>query len=120
MTDTARAERLIATLTRLDGIVVDLQRACAEAVTDIEALGRAAHRAGGKAGVDALLAAISVDSLYGSIRQRLLGVGLEQLLQRTTSAVSGEWVASVTSKLRRVVPDTVAPDPLTERKTRHD
>jgi hypothetical protein len=100
MTDArARAEDLIARLQRIDGLVIDLQRAITEAVADIEHLGRAAARDGGKAGVDQLRAAISAEGLPAFVRQRMCGVGLEALLQRTTSAASETWVEDIAERL---------------------
>jgi hypothetical protein len=104
MTERERGEQLIAKLQQIDTLVLDLQRAMAEALADIESLARAAYSYGGKPRVDQLRAAISAEGLPGFVRQRMLGVGLEALLQRTTSAVSKTWVEDIAERLRRAVP----------------
>jgi hypothetical protein len=103
MTEQERAEALIAGLQRIEGIVVDLRSAIADAVGNIEQLGKVAYGNDGRRGADQMLAALSVDGLYGLVRQRLHAVGLEVLLQRTTWGASEAWVHDVAQRLRRVV-----------------
>ena len=103
MTETERAESLIADLQRIEGLVVDLRSAMAAAVGHIEHLGKAAYQDEGKRGVENVMGALSVDALHGLVRQRLYAVGLEALLQRTIGGASDTWVDDIARRLRRVV-----------------
>ena len=100
-----RAESLIADLQRVEGLVLDLRSAIAAAVAHIEHLGKAAYQDEGQRGVENVMGAVSVDSLYGLVRQRLHAVGLEALLQRTSPSdgINDTWVSDIARRLRRVV-----------------
>ena len=81
-------------------------RALAETLTaverDLETITRQSFQDGGRAAVEELQTALSVQSLYGAVRGRFRALGHEALLIRTNDATVDDWASICARRLRRI------------------